>query len=226
MLKNLAAVSTLAIPFLWFPTQAQAIVALQSFTVGGLFNSFDFTNQTVGWSFTANDNLSVTSLGLWDETPADPLGQTHRVGLWNSTGTLLGSVTIQTNSPLTGDFRYEAITPVALTSGSTYFLGSEVSDPFSDFYTTGAGSIITAPEITFLNTARNSSAGGFSFPSITGNGNGRFGPNFQFQVVSTPVPEPTSILSLLSLGTLGAASTLNRKLKPSQSTEKETTKVG
>ena len=40
------------------------------------------------------------------------------------------------------------------------------------------------------------------------------------------VPEPTSTLSLLALGTLGAASTLKRKLKSSQSTEKETTKVG
>ena len=37
--------------------------------------------------------------------------------------------------------------------------------------------------------------------------------------------ESTSILSLLALGTLGAASTLKRQLKPSQSTEKETTKV-
>jgi len=40
------------------------------------------------------------------------------------------------------------------------------------------------------------------------------------------VPEPTSTLGLLALGTLGAVSTLQRKLKPSQSTEKETTKVG
>jgi hypothetical protein len=39
-------------------------------------------------------------------------------------------------------------------------------------------------------------------------------------------PEPTSTLSLLALGTLGAASTVKRKLKPSKSTEKETTKVG
>ncbi len=39
------------------------------------------------------------------------------------------------------------------------------------------------------------------------------------------VPEPTSTLGLLALGTLGAASTLKRKLKSSQSTEKETTKV-
>jgi hypothetical protein len=47
-----------------------------------------------------------------------------------------------------------------------------------------------------------------------------------FSLSPQAVPEPTSILSLLALGTLGAASTLKRKLKPSQSTEKETTKVG
>lgn len=41
----------------------------------------------------------------------------------------------------------------------------------------------------------------------------------------TPIPEPASTLSLLALGTLGAASTLNRKLKPSKSSEKETTTV-
>ena len=40
------------------------------------------------------------------------------------------------------------------------------------------------------------------------------------------VPEPSFTISFLALGTLGAASTLKRKLKPSQSTEKETTKVG
>lgn len=40
------------------------------------------------------------------------------------------------------------------------------------------------------------------------------------------VPEPSSIIGLAVLSTLGAASTLKRKLKPSQSSEKETTKVG
>jgi hypothetical protein len=45
-------------------------------------------------------------------------------------------------------------------------------------------------------------------------------------VYSNPcVPEPSTVLGTLALGTLGAASTLKRKLKPSQSTEKETTKV-
>lgn len=44
-------------------------------------------------------------------------------------------------------------------------------------------------------------------------------------ITSTKVPEPSSTLSLLALGTLGAGATLKRKLKPSKSTEKETTKV-
>jgi hypothetical protein len=39
------------------------------------------------------------------------------------------------------------------------------------------------------------------------------------------VPEPTSTISLIALGTLGAASTLKRKLKSSKPSEKETTKV-
>jgi len=39
-------------------------------------------------------------------------------------------------------------------------------------------------------------------------------------------PEPSTFLSLLTLGTLGAASTLKRKLKSSKPSEKETTKVG
>ena len=43
---------------------------------------------------------------------------------------------------------------------------------------------------------------------------------------TVPVPDPSTILSLLTLGTLGTASTLKRKLKPSKSTEKEKTKVG
>ncbi|MFM7487917.1 MAG: PEP-CTERM sorting domain-containing protein [Cytophagales bacterium] len=40
-----------------------------------------------------------------------------------------------------------------------------------------------------------------------------------------PCPEPSQFLGLLALGTLAAASTLKRKLKPSKSSEKETTTV-
>ena len=43
---------------------------------------------------------------------------------------------------------------------------------------------------------------------------------------STAIPEPSSIIGLAVLGTLGAASTLKRKLKSCKTSEKETTKVG
>ena len=42
----------------------------------------------------------------------------------------------------------------------------------------------------------------------------------------TTIPESSSTFGLIALGTLGAASTLKRKLKSSKSTGKETTKVG
>ena len=50
--------------------------------------------------------------------------------------------------------------------------------------------------------------------------------NFVAKQKQVSVPEPNSLLGLVALGTFGAVSTLKRKLKPSQSTEKETTKVG
>lgn len=194
------------------PVQA-ATVALQSFSGGSNFPAFNGTNQTIGWSFTANDNLTVSSLGVWDMTPSNPLSQSHQVGLWSSTGTLLSSVIVQTNSLLTGEFRYESITPISLTSGSTYFIGSDITSPFSDNYRSGATSVTIAPEITFLNAARNASSGGFSFPSTTtSNNNGRFGPNFQF-TTSTAVPEPSMVISLMGFGTFALCSRFRRYSK-------------
>ena len=46
------------------------------------------------------------------------------------------------------------------------------------------------------------------------------------QAIEIKIPEPTTTLSLLSLGILGGSATLKRKLKLSNSIEKETTKVG
>jgi len=43
---------------------------------------------------------------------------------------------------------------------------------------------------------------------------------------SREIPEPTSIISLLSLGILGAGATIKRKVKRSHSTEKEPSNVG
>lgn len=44
--------------------------------------------------------------------------------------------------------------------------------------------------------------------------------NNTYHITTVPVPEPSSILGFLALGTIGAASTLKRKLKPSDPIEK------
>ncbi len=62
----------------------------------------------------------------------------------------------------------------------------------------------------------NAISGGFVYPTID-------------PIPTDPavaVPESGNIAGLLAIGIVGAASTLKRKLKPSKSTEKETTKVG
>jgi len=167
------------------PAQALSS-ALQGLTGGSNFPSYNGTDQTIGWSFVANDNLVVSSLGFYDISPADDLSQSHMVGLWTLTGDLLGSTTVQTNSALIGSFRYENITPVNLLAGVTYIIGAEITSPYSDYYTI-PGSITTDPEITLTDSARNGSSQGFSIPSTLTAGNGRIGPNFQF-TVSAAVP--------------------------------------
>lgn len=62
-----------------------------------------------------------------------------------------------------------------------------------------------------------------NLPAITLEGTIKQDYKFNLEVVHAP--EPTSVLSLLVLGTLGAGSALKRK-QNQKSTEKETTKVG
>jgi len=66
---------------------------------------------------------------------------------------------------------------------------------------------------------------GFRYPDAGDWGNGFETTGLNNVVLSTPIPETSSSFSLLALGTFGGALTLKRKLKPSKSTEKETTKV-
>ena len=185
--------------------------ALLSFTSTTSFPSFNSTNQTIGWSFTANNDISVTDLGVYDTTPATRLGQSHQVGIFSITGTLLGSTTVQTNSPLTGSFRYASVTPFTLTAGQTYLLGEAITSPFSDVYFTGSGTTTTDPAITFGQAAVSGSSSGFAAPTTLNSAAGRFGPNFKFTSAAPAVPEPGSIALLTGMTLTGAAFLRRRK---------------
>src|SRR5215475_9938250 len=83
--------------------------AVTAFTGATTFGSIGGTDQTIGWTFTPQSNVIVSSLGVWELDTSVPLTQSHAVGLWTSAGTLLASVTVPTNGTVNGSWRYASI---------------------------------------------------------------------------------------------------------------------
>src|SRR4051794_39543468 len=105
---------------------AAQVPAISGFTGATVFGavSSPASDQTIGFSFTPASNVVVTALGVWDASTGDPLTQSHQVGIWTAGGTLLASGTVPANGPLTGSWRYVSISPVTLTAGQSYIVGS------------------------------------------------------------------------------------------------------
>jgi hypothetical protein len=167
--------------------------AVQSFGGGLLSNTAgNDLPFTVGWSFTANNNLFVTSLGFWDQN-GNGLEDSHRIGIWSAAGSLLTSATVGsgTSGTLYNGFRYVDLSPFALTAGMRYIIGAEVPR-LGDAYMYSPSSVTTSSDITFGDGLRSDDQSGFALPNSVSN-SGRFGPNFLYTV-----PEPSSILLLAS----------------------------
>ena len=80
------------------------------------------TQLSLGFVFTANTSFNVTSLGYYDYQ-GDGFLTAHEVGIFSSSGTLLASTTLAAGtSGVLGpnDFRYQAISPLALVAGDAY----------------------------------------------------------------------------------------------------------
>jgi hypothetical protein len=154
---------------------------------------------SLGYEFSVSSNLKVNALGFYDAHGA-PLHDTHDVGIYDTTGTLLAQTTV-TNSDLVSDnFRYHPISGLTLHAGQSYYLAAATGTV--DNYTWGTTNTQTGPGITYLTDVFVASAT-LTFPTssdgmTTLSKAGWFGPNFR---VSSS-PEPGSLL-LLSLGTLG-----------------------
>jgi hypothetical protein len=161
-----------------------------------------FATGTIGWSFQALTNITLTSLGSFNyiTTNSGPIA----VGLWAANGTLLASNTISLNSPLQNQSRYESIDPISLTKGSTYYLGAYSlagGISFVEATPEDGGFVITSSEIQ-LGSATASTTAGFALPTDLqgGPGSAFLAPNMEFSVVPEPSP-----LAFLSLGALALA---------------------
>ncbi len=185
--SNFVAV-TLSCVFVWLAVpQAKADFAITDFGRVQV-NNFSGTNRTLAWIFTANTPMEVTHLGVWDND-TDGLLASHRVGIWDAGGTLLGDTTILsgTGSPTAGGvigggtWRYEPIN-ISLAAGR-YTIGALYNS--DDDFESDASFVTASPFIAFDEERFSNIGSGFVFPTNTAGRNGLFGPNFQFNI-----PEP------------------------------------
>ena len=164
--------------------------AVTGFTGGTEYSSYyggTVAGDVVGYRFTVSSPLSVTELGVWNaDTAAGGAGMTssHETGIWDSSQTLLASVTVIPGGPVVGNWVYATITPVVLSPGETYTIGTIYTTTDNDNYISSASSMTTAPEVTFLNSVYPAAIDlGFVYPTMDSSSFGRFGPNFLFTVV-------------------------------------------
>lgn len=142
-LRNVCKIGFIAVLFLSaFTPQCAADFIMNGINQSGSssnsgFGYFPGANDGTGYRFTVGATpLAVTRLGMFDAMfgTIDPQGlrESHQIGLWNSSGTLLASVTVGagTSVPLTGAFRYVSLaTQVLLNPGQTYTIAAHYTTP-------------------------------------------------------------------------------------------------
>ncbi|MGD8451769.1 MAG: PEP-CTERM sorting domain-containing protein [Phycisphaerae bacterium] len=151
-----------------------------------------------GWRFTANEAITVTELGLWDDDN-DGMDIDHPIGLWEfSSGTLLTSGIIHagTGDELFDHFRYVDVDDVLLQVGGDYVVGfyTHTSNDDKMVYASPTD-LWVDPAINYIE-ARYGGNGSLLMPGpSTSTTYYRFGPNFKF------IPEPATA-GLLLIGGL------------------------
>jgi hypothetical protein len=158
---------------------------------------------TLGWQFSITGSITVTQLGLFDDSQ-DGLAERHELGIWDSAGTLLTSTILGagTSGTLVNQFRYIDIPDVVLGPG-TYQVGAVFTSGADPLVFPGvATGFATDSAITFIATAFASGAALDNPTASAGTDPAYFGPNFLFETAA--IPEPGSF-ALLAVGLIALA---------------------
>jgi hypothetical protein len=193
----------LAMPLM--PAGASAAV-LYATVVQGQFVGADPGGSTVGTEFTVKSSFTVYQLGVFD-TGSDGLAQAHPVGIYNTAGVLLATVTVPsgTAASLDSGFRWASLTtPLTLNAGTTYILGAWYSTNADTFGNTAT----INSNFTLVKDRYFDGGGGLTFPNLSWNNSsalGWYGPN-----MATPIP---AAVWLLGSGLVGLVAFRHRLRK-------------
>ncbi len=168
---------------------------------GGSFFSF---SRAIGWIFTADADLEVSQLGIYD-IESDGLVSSHSIGIFEQqTGAVVASATIDAGDSGTfvegtiGGSRLVDIDPVILEAGTSYYI---LGDNFADErYAFGDFAVLYASGLSWTGVAEGETNDIFSTMSVFFGEPGNLGPTFSFSVV----PVPSAVwLFVTGLGMLG-----------------------
>jgi hypothetical protein len=188
-----AAVLGLAAPVVRADTPAVSFTTVENEGTNGSYS--------MGYEFTVNSNIDATALGFF----GTQLSESHDVGIYDLSGNLLTSTTVNPGDPVTGFFSYHSITPFALSSGSSYVIAAVTGN---ENYSWDPSGFSTDPSVSFDQDLYAPSST-LIFPFNSEGLTGFFGPNFLIGSGTTGgggggggngVPEPGTLALLAGMG--------------------------
>lgn len=159
------------------------------------------SNATLGYAFRVGpDPVNILKMGIWDQG-ANGLVESHEMGIWNTNGDLLASVTVPqgTAAALNGNFRYvDILDGLMLDADTVYIIAAKYYNvDNSDAFFMGSATRSTGIDWDVSRDRFSIESDSFLFPGSTSDGSAYIGPNFEYTIIPVVVPEPDTLFLLV-----------------------------